>query len=355
MRLDFFLKDILINLDKREKDILFRRFGFDGEEETLAEISKDYNLSRERVRQIQNRILKKIIPFVQNHPQIQGFIEKTKEFLEPIGVKKEVSFHQKLKKEFKFNDRQLKIYKFFCSFSLKIYYSPPEENFRSFYAANEKIYNLARHFLKKIYFYFIENKGFLPEKEFISLALKEFKFHFQFQPGFEDFIEFLTILKKIAKNPFGFWGLTNHQFITPSSLKDKIYFLLRIENKPLHYLQIYQKLKEFQNLEDEFIPSLWQKNYQPNFIKNELIRNNHLFSFLGKGTYGLKEWGLLPGSAKDLILAYLQQEKTVTKDMVWQFVSSLRDIKKSSFLIYLQELALKNKIKIENNYLIYNG
>ena len=46
-------------LEPREKDILQRRFGLDGyESQTLDEVSKVYAISRERVRQIENKAIK---------------------------------------------------------------------------------------------------------------------------------------------------------------------------------------------------------------------------------------------------------------------------------------------------------
>ena len=44
-----------------ERDIIERRFGFQGEVETLKEIAKKYNLSRERIRQIEHQALKKLM------------------------------------------------------------------------------------------------------------------------------------------------------------------------------------------------------------------------------------------------------------------------------------------------------
>ncbi len=353
MKLDSFLKDIFSDLDNREKEILLRRYGLLDDEETLAEIGQDYNLSRERIRQIQFQALKKIENFLQKHSSWNRFLEETKEFLKPLGIKKEIKFHQEIKENFKLSDNDLRIYRFLCLFSKKIYYSPTDENFYSFYAANEKLYNLARHCLKRIYFSLAEHEGFYPEAKFMSLVIKEFKYHFHHQPNFEELIDFLTILKKLAKNPFGFWGFVDHRFIAPRSLRDKIYFILKLENKPLHYLEIYRKLNQLQKIEDELIPISWRKNYRPNLIKNELIRND-FFSFLGKGVYGLQEWGLTPGSAKDLILEFLKKKKIIHQEELWHLISSLRPIKKNSFLIYLKEMSLKNKIKIKDYLIYYN-
>lgn len=67
-------KDLLIQLlieragNDRSIDIIKRRFGFgSGEKQTLDEIGKDYGITRERVRQIQERSIQKI-----KHPSTKG-------------------------------------------------------------------------------------------------------------------------------------------------------------------------------------------------------------------------------------------------------------------------------------------
>ncbi len=49
-----------LNLDERELDVIKRRFGFYGKMQTLEEIGRAYGLTRERIRQIENRSLKKL-------------------------------------------------------------------------------------------------------------------------------------------------------------------------------------------------------------------------------------------------------------------------------------------------------
>ena len=55
------VRTILCELKPIEADILRRRFGLDDDEElTLKEIGLKYNLSRERIRQLQEQALGKI-------------------------------------------------------------------------------------------------------------------------------------------------------------------------------------------------------------------------------------------------------------------------------------------------------
>lgn len=55
------LVQFLAPLDERERDMLIFRFGLiDGEERTLEETAEKFNMSRERVRQIEARAMSKL-------------------------------------------------------------------------------------------------------------------------------------------------------------------------------------------------------------------------------------------------------------------------------------------------------
>ena len=69
------LGDVLTSLTERERKILEMRFGLvDGYERTLEEIGKMYNVTRERIRQIEAKALRKL-----RHPtrvrHLQGFLD----------------------------------------------------------------------------------------------------------------------------------------------------------------------------------------------------------------------------------------------------------------------------------------
>jgi RNA polymerase primary sigma factor len=56
---------MLDTISERERQVLEFRFGLNGQgERTLEDIGKDYNLTRERIRQIEAKALKKL-----RHPQ----------------------------------------------------------------------------------------------------------------------------------------------------------------------------------------------------------------------------------------------------------------------------------------------
>ena len=58
---------MLTCLNNTEKDIIIRRFGLNGHEpETLESIGQDFSITRERVRQIEKRVLDKLKNYVIN-------------------------------------------------------------------------------------------------------------------------------------------------------------------------------------------------------------------------------------------------------------------------------------------------
>ncbi len=54
------LEKILSELPKRDRDVLRKRFGFDGKGMTLEEVGREYGITRERVRQVELKALKKL-------------------------------------------------------------------------------------------------------------------------------------------------------------------------------------------------------------------------------------------------------------------------------------------------------
>ncbi|MBQ6915471.1 MAG: sigma-70 family RNA polymerase sigma factor, partial [Kiritimatiellae bacterium] len=55
------LEEVLHTLTPREEQVLKLRFGFkDGRQRTLEEVGKEFNITRERIRQIEAKALRKL-------------------------------------------------------------------------------------------------------------------------------------------------------------------------------------------------------------------------------------------------------------------------------------------------------
>lgn len=287
------LNNVFSVLSSKEIDILTRRFGLEGDIDTLEEIGNDYNLTRERVRQIQVNALNKIKKLVNEDKEINFILEKSKILLDPLGVKRENYFLKLVSSEFKFSHKEVKIFKFLTFLSEKIIYQHNFSFFDAYYAKDVEVHNLARHVLKKIYFNFFEKNKIYTEEEILNLVSNEIKFHFKKEVDSNEVINFIKILKIIGKNPFNFYGLLSNNYISPKCLKDKIYFIFMIEKRPLHYKEIYNKLHNLAKVEDELIHFNWHKFYNIKSIKNELIKHKDLFISEGKGIYYIKKFNFV--------------------------------------------------------------
>jgi predicted DNA-binding protein YlxM (UPF0122 family) len=343
------LNNILDSLTERERDIILKRYGLEGKNLSLSEIAKNYGISRERVRQIQEKAIKKIKPLIESENIFREILKEAKEHLGTLGSKKEKKFLSLVSNYFKFSENELKAFKFVSIFSPVLIFHQEDDIFANFYSKDENFYKITIHSLKKIYSYFVKTNQIFSDKDILEIVLKEIKYHLDFEPHPNDIFDLVEIIKHIEKNPFNFWGLKNHSFINPKSLKDKIYFILKKEQKPLHYSEIYKTLHNLEKFED--VSERWFKKYNINSLRNELIKHPE-FVLVGRGKYGLKEWGLVEGTAKELIIKILKERKRIEKEKLWQIISSLKEIKPSSFYLYLKQM--KN-VREVNGYLEYNG
>ena len=63
-------------LDDREKKIISQRFGLDGgQPKTLEDVSKDFGVTRERIRQLQNIALAKLRRALSKREELLGAAE----------------------------------------------------------------------------------------------------------------------------------------------------------------------------------------------------------------------------------------------------------------------------------------
>ena len=87
------------------------------------------------------------------------------------------------------------------------------------------------------------------------------------------------------------WGLTEWRHVRPRSIRDKVEIILHKEEKPLHFVEIANLIRE---------ASFDHKNVTVQAVHNELIRYPQ-FVLVGRGLYALREWGFEPGTVADEI------------------------------------------------------
>ncbi|OGY42923.1 MAG: hypothetical protein A2729_02590 [Candidatus Buchananbacteria bacterium RIFCSPHIGHO2_01_FULL_39_14] len=352
---------LLRSLSNKEGDILARRFGLLGKEkETLEQIGKHYEITRERIRQIENATIKKIHELKEFKQQVENVEQYITRLLENYGGIMEENFLLNEINLTEPNESNLQSSRFILNHLLNKKIDPikSDSDFLSGWrlpiisidSAREavkvlaqiiaeqqkllKIEDLLSHFLNSDYYQ--KNKDQIVAAK---LGIKEENLEQEIRKLIHSY---LKISKNIEQNILGEWGLASWQTVVPKRMSDKIYLVLRKINKPLHFKEITDLINQ---------SKFDKKIAYPPTIHNELILDNR-FVLVGRGIYALKEWGYQPGTVLDVIIEILAKAgKPLTKEEVVQAVLNQRLVRKST--IYL---ALTNKEKIkklpDGNYIL---
>jgi len=139
-------------------------------------------------------------------------------------------------------------------------------------------------------------------------------------------ISSLEVDNRTKRTENGF-GLMSWRHINPRSIRDKAYIILKEEKKPLHFVEISNKIAE---------SGFDKKVVTVQAVHNELIRYDQ-FVLVGRGLYALKEFGYRKGTVADIIEDILKKNKTLTKQEIIEGVMKQRHVKKGTISLNLQK------------------
>ena len=143
----------------------------------------------------------------------------------------------------------------------------------------------------------------------------------------EDFIaSCLTIDKSVKKIDSGY-GLMTWRHVNPKSIRDKAYIVLKKSGRPLHFVELANKITE---------AKFDKKVVTVQAVHNELIRCDK-FVLVGRGLYALHEWGYSEGTVADVIKQLLAKNKKMTKKEIIKGVMKQRQVKKGTISLNLQK------------------
>lgn len=350
---------IMNNLSNKEKEIIQKRFALDGgERKTLEEIGKQHNITRERIRQIQASVVKKIKALENVQKQISGFGSIVKRIINEYGGIMEEShlldellaysentpesrqailfiISQLLDTEL---ERVKKSELLLPGWKLRLLdLDLPHEIISTLQniIENENRLLLLEELIEKY-----KNHALFPEH---SNKLSG-KLYNQFNNGGmgdekikKIIYSYLNVSSRINKNILNEWGLSSWPIVTPKRMGDKVYLILKKNKRPMHFTEITQAING---------AGFDKKIAYPATIHNELILDDR-FVLVGRGIYALNEWGYKSGTVADVIIDILKESKTpMTKEQIVEKVLKKRMVKKST--IYLA-LTNKNKFKKIND------
>ncbi|MFH1536447.1 MAG: sigma factor-like helix-turn-helix DNA-binding protein [Patescibacteria group bacterium] len=328
---------LLKKLTSKEADVLKRRFGLnDHQKQTLEAIGNHYNVTRERIRQIENSSIQKIISSKDFSSIVKGAEHVLSTILNQYGGICEQKFLMKEVFPTGFSDSNERAIIFIISQLLSDRFEKLTSSTK--YRTSWKFKVTQLDFLDQV----IEKITEILGKEEKPLDLNKVfnlfsntDFYNNNQERIDDKIleSFLEVSAKISSNPFSEYGLSHWGSVVPKRMNDKIYLILKKHGKPMHFVDIAGKITQIFN----------KKAYPPT-VHNELILNKE-YVLVGRGIYALVEWGYKKGVVADVIEDILQKsEEPLNRVQIVEKVLEQRLVKKNTI-----HLALTNKDKFKKS------
>lgn len=321
-------------LKERDQNIVKFRFGLNGNNiETLEAIGKRYNLTRERVRQIEKDSLKSLLKKKLSELDValqlifDTLVEHgnivAEEYL--IGIllinqkdheqEQAIRFLLSLGERFKFIKESNQYYDAWAVVGFNI------EQLNAVIRQFVEILKAGGRVLKQNLFYekfrtseyYKTNQPCLPEKVLDS---------------------YLNLSKHIQINPYGEIGLKDWAEVRPRDVGDKASLVLKHHGKPEHYSVITDMINDH-----KFDGRMAYKET----VHNELIKDSR-FVLVGRGIYALSEWGYKKGVVADVIKEILiAANKPLRRDEIVAEVMKRRQVKRNTILVGLSNKKLFQK------------
>jgi len=315
------VRRLLNSLPERSRIVLEARFGLgtNPERVTLESIGKRYDITRERVRQIENHALgalKKSPAFAE----AQAAFEELQRVIDSLGgiVCEDdlLSFMSKDK------SMQNHIYFLLVLGDPFKYRKEDDEVQRCWFVDHELAQNVEKA-LKTLY-ESLSDEELIPEGEMIDRFLRELENINNKYRNEEVLKRWLSISKNIGKNPLGEWGHAASPNVKTKGVRDYAYLAVKKHGSPLHFREVA-----------ELIEKMFNRKAHIATTHNELIKDNR-FVLVGRGMYALKEWGYTQGVVRDVIREMLREKGPMTKDEIIEKVLKERHVKPGTIVVNLQ-------------------
>lgn len=343
-------KNILNKLPgRRMRHVLEKRFGLHaGRKHTLESIGNEYKITRERVRQIESEALK--------HLRKDSNLSEIREPLEAVGghinnqggVMAEQHLFTSL-----VNSRSYPHLVLLLSVAPNFHFIPETQDYHARWAVGKESALEAEKVVAGAVGYLNDGHKTVSKDELYSL-LGKYAREVLGETAAPNVIEaHLATSKLIRPNPYGEYGLSSWASIRPRGIKDKAYAVLVKSGRPLHFREVATAItkagwstphaactfKSERRAQCKLCAGS-KKKAHPQTVHNELIKDAR-FVLVGRGLYGLREWGYEPGLVRDVLVSVLKQAgNPLGKDKIIELVSEKRIIKPQTILLNLQNKAL---------------
>jgi DNA-binding winged helix-turn-helix (wHTH) protein len=308
-------------LSDRAKEVIEKRYGLGemAERMTLEAIGKKYGITRERVRQIENHSLaqiRKSKEYAKEKPAFDGL----KEYIQTLGgiVSEEDLLNHVSKDQSTRNHVH-----FLLVIGEEFSKEKEDEHFKHRWHVDKELADRIHSSLKKLYSS-LDDDELMIEGDMVNSFLEYVEDVSDKYKNEEIVKRWLSITKKIGRNPLGEWGKTESSNVSAKGMRDYAYLVIRKHGSPIHFREVAKAITQYFN-----------KKAHVATTHNELIKDPR-FVLVGRGLYALAEWGYLSGVVKDVIKKILEKHGPLPKDKVIEKVLKERYVKENTIVVNLQ-------------------
>jgi hypothetical protein len=297
------------------------RFGLtdDAERKTLEAIGQKYGITRERVRQIENSALA-LIRKSESFKNEKEVFNELKKLIETLGIIiSEQDLLSHLSKD-KLTQNHIHLY---LNLGEEFTKHKEDEHFKARWSVDSQIAEQIHKSLKSL-FVGLSDDELISEGELIKRFLDDVKNLADEYKNEEIARRWLSMSKKISKNPLGEWGKSTSSSIKTRGVKDYAFLMMRKHGSPMHFREVAKA-----------VANTFDKKCHVATCHNELIKDPR-FVLVGRGIYALSEWGYKTGVVRDVIKELIKKNGPMTKEDIIDQVMKERYLKKNTILVNLQ-------------------
>ena len=295
------LADVLQYCKPKEQLVLLKKFGLstNGQEIPLQRIGQEFNMTRERARQIEAQALMRFRRLIVGNDKYLNLIDQATKILdENGGMMLEGDLVSKVVESgvTTFSPAEVKLV-LMSDFTIT-HLRRNKLLFKSFYM--DPLYETLISIISADVVGYFESQGKSSSMvEYIETLKKTYSAKYPNVKYLKQNQFYMNLFSAIrdASTFDGKVGLTTFKSVNPKTIKDKIMYVFNIIGKPMHYQEMATKVMEF-------FP---KKPVKVNTVHNEMVKSNQTFVNMGLGIYGLKSWGYQGGIVADILVRILNE------------------------------------------------
>jgi hypothetical protein len=315
-------KELLATLPERSRDVLVFRYGLgkDGSKRTLESIGSDYNITRERVRQIESHGLGALRESDAYKTHVDAILDLESAIRKLGSVLAEEDVLIELPK----TKGERNYIQFLLTVGQPFTHQRENNDFVKRWSVDSSLSGKV-HDALSILHDTIDPDNLIPEDEFLQTFT-----NCLLKAGIKEkeptvLKRWLSLTKRIGRNPLGEWGRSSSPNVRVKSMRDLAYLTLKRHGSPMHFTEVALNIEK-----------LFGRKAHPATCHNELIKDSR-FVLVGRGLYALKEWGYEPGVVREVVSEVLRKNGPLSREEIIERVKRERYVKDATITVNLQD------------------